>query len=268
VPPRQARARCEGALLTSTERPRARPARGPAGSSPPGFSLSTRLRHCTGTLGGSRGRPPAGWCGSRARPVKKTPRFAEASACPPFHALDHVTGVQRIHMLPSGLAMCARARLHGAGGPVPPVRFPSGLGGGPVADAVRAHGASFPRTRPGRVTADRARGPACDPGCHRAANLLLNQGLQEEPQDVQGEQRLDPPLVLEERRRDLVAGLHRLEALLDRRLALGGREPLGRAQEPVRRAGAATAGRSGGRRRARLRRASTARPSAAGCVGW
>ena len=54
-----------------------------------------------------------------------------------------------------------------------------------------------------------------------------------EREEVQGEQRLDAPLVLQEHGRDLVHGLDLLEALLDGGLALVGVEHLGRREAAV-----------------------------------
>ena len=67
--------------------------------------------------------------------------------------------------------------------------------------------------------------------------------------DVEGEQRLDPPLVLEEHRRDLVHGLDLLEALLDHGLALVCLEHLGVAERAVVGHQRDTCHRSCGRRR-------------------
>ncbi len=61
----------------------------------------------------------------------------------------------------------------------------------------------------------------------RRPQLPLDQRLDEQTEEVEGEERLDPALVLEEDRGDLVDGLGLLEALLDRRLALMGFEHLG-----------------------------------------
>ena len=64
--------------------------------------------------------------------------------------------------------------------------------------------------------------------CHGQAKLTLDEGLNKQCKEVQGEQCLDPALVLEEDGRDLVHGLDLLEALLDHGLALVGQENLGR----------------------------------------
>ena len=61
---------------------------------------------------------------------------------------------------------------------------------------------------------------------HGAAQLALDEGLDQQRDRVQGEQRLDATLVLEEHRGDLVHGLDLLEALLDHGLALVGLEHL------------------------------------------
>ncbi len=57
--------------------------------------------------------------------------------------------------------------------------------------------------------------------------LALDERLHKECKEVQGEQRLDASLVLQEHGRDLVHGIDLLEALLDRGLALVGIEDLG-----------------------------------------
>ena len=62
---------------------------------------------------------------------------------------------------------------------------------------------------------------------HGQAQLALDERLHEQREEVEGEQRLDAALVLQEDRGDLVHGLDLLEALLDGGLALVGLEHLG-----------------------------------------
>jgi hypothetical protein len=66
-----------------------------------------------------------------------------------------------------------------------------------------------------------------------AAQLAFDEGLNQQRDRIQREQRLDAALVLEEHRGDLVDSLDLLEALFDHRLALVGLQHLRGAELPV-----------------------------------
>jgi len=67
-------------------------------------------------------------------------------------------------------------------------------------------------------------------GAHVSAELAFDERLHEEADEVEDEERLDAPFVLEQDRRDLVDGLDLLEAFLDGGLSLVRLEDLARGQ--------------------------------------
>ena len=79
------------------------------------------------------------------------------------------------------------------------------------------------------VPRDRGAGSDLLPA-HGETELTLDLRLDEQREEAEEEEGLDPPLVLQERRRDLVDGLQRLEAALDHRLPLVGLEDVRRGE--------------------------------------
>ncbi len=68
---------------------------------------------------------------------------------------------------------------------------------------------------------------------HGPAQIALDQSLDQEREEVEGKERFDPALVLEQDRGDLVHGLDLLETFLDRGLALVGLEDLRSGEGPI-----------------------------------